>query len=120
MTNQRRVLPDTLEHQVLAEHLEAGAGVHLLGPGRHLAQAVLHPQAQALDGQRAADTLERRVKIRCKVEEFDESARLLFRTKLETSEGSQLASRVDYPICSVSPNPLGTNSLFALIRWFSD
>ena len=41
---------------MLAEHLEAGAGVHLLGPGRHLAQAVLHPQAQALDGQRAADT----------------------------------------------------------------
>ena len=49
-------LPDTLEHQVLAEHLEAGAGVHLLGPGRHLAQAVLHTQAQALDGQGAADT----------------------------------------------------------------
>ena len=56
LTNQRPVLPDTLEHQVLTEHLEAGAGVHLLGPGRYLAQAVLHPQAQALDGQRAPDT----------------------------------------------------------------
>ena len=52
----RPVLPYTLEHQVLAEHLEAGASVHLLGPGCHLAQAVLHPQAQALDGQRAANT----------------------------------------------------------------
>jgi len=47
---------DTLEHQVLAQQLEARVLVHLLGPGGHFAQAVFHTQRHSLDCQRTTNT----------------------------------------------------------------
>ena len=47
----------TFQHQVLAQQLQAGVFVHILGPGSHLGQTVLHSQGHPLDGEGAADTL---------------------------------------------------------------
>ena len=42
---------------MLPDHLEGTVPVDLLGPGRELADAVLHAEGHALDGQAAPNAL---------------------------------------------------------------